>query len=78
MAATADRMEQIAQIPDAKLRGTIFGSKQAMKRFQRSSGDGELIPLPTPGKLDYGDGEPVQVDTFADLLIAYAFWPERP
>lgn len=78
MAATADRMEQIRRIPDAELKGTIFGSKQAMKRFASAPDDGALTPLPTPGKLDYGDGQPMQVDTFADLLIAYAFWPERP
>lgn len=76
LASTADRMEHIHHLPDVSLKGTTFGSKTTMKRV-RWSEDGELTPLPNPGVLTYPDGETLQVDTFVDLLVAYAFSPER-
>lgn len=77
MASTADRMEHIRQLPDVLLKGTPFGSKATMRRV-RWSDDAEPTLLPDPGEITYPEGETVDVETFAGLLIALAFWPERP
>lgn len=80
MAQTADRMERIRRIPAMDLTGSPFGSKASMKRVQWQPDDGDLTRVPSgPLTLKHPDKETTtHVDTIGDLLIAYAFWPDRP
>ena len=71
-------MERIRQIPAMDLKRSPLGSKASMRRVQWQPDDGDLTPVPWSGSLKHPDGERVPVSTIGDLLIAYAFWPQRP